>query len=278
MSGHGIRYHAVMRIMLTNDDGIDAPGLTSLFGQIADMGELHVVAPATAQSATSHGVTFHRPIRVQNRNSDNGHERPPASQLAVEGRPADCVKLAMSDLVPQPIDLVISGMNAGANVGINVIYSGTVAAAMEAAFLGIPAIAVSLHIGNRDTIDWQRAARYARQAIDWALDGPMKTHSVLNINVPILDDGQTPRGIRVVPINKSPLVDRYANEDHGDGSRSFRVDNSMAFREHLPGTDVEAIFAKYITVTPLHYDLTMHDRLGDWDSHTQQFADGLQSG
>jgi len=112
-----------MRILLTNDDGIDAPGLRALYLATKDMGDVQVIAPTTVQSAMSHSVTFHRPIRVHKH--DDGVVR----GLSVEGRPADCVKLGIAHLFGGPIDLVLSGMNSGANVGINVIYSGTVAAA-----------------------------------------------------------------------------------------------------------------------------------------------------
>jgi 5'-nucleotidase len=252
-----------MRILLTNDDGIAAPGLTALFRAIRDLGDVQVVAPATVQSAMSHAVTFHRPIATR-KHVESAEGEDLFDGIAVAGSPADCVKLALATLLPEPIDLVVSGMNSGANVGVNVIYSGTVAAAMEAAFLGVPAIAVSLHIGDWDNIQYPAAAAHARTVIDRILAGPVEPHTVLNVNVPILDHGE-PRGVRVVPISKSPLLDAYDHHEHDDGGRHYQARSSMTFHDMPANTDVEALFDRYITVTPLHFDLTRHDLLAGWE-------------
>lgn len=249
-----------MRILLTNDDGIGAPGLEALYAAVSDLGHVHVVAPAKVQSATSHAVTFHRSIQVTQHRGDR------FVGMAVDGRPADCVKLALTELIPQPVDLCISGMNAGANVGINVIYSGTVAAAREAAFSGVPAIAVSLHVGNWQAIDWSRAVSHAKCIIDRVLRGPFTGHSIVNMNVPILDNGAEPLGIRVVPISTSPLVMTYAKENL-NGANSYQATNTMTFDRRDPDTDVDALFAGYITLTPLHFDLTFQPQLSQWRDH-----------
>src|SRR5215210_6330977 len=120
----------MMLILLTNDDGIRAPGLVALYRELVKLGEVHVVAPETVQSATGHGITLTKPLLTNKVTIENGF-----TGTAVDGRPADCVKLAVNQLLPRQPDLVVSGINGGANVGINVIYSGTVAAAIEAAFL-----------------------------------------------------------------------------------------------------------------------------------------------
>src|SRR5580765_5941023 len=201
-----------MRILLTNDDGIRAPGLLAMYGALVDAraefgGPLpdtrdattrsprHVVvpiAPLTVQSATSHGVTFHEPLMVREETLHVGGVGGEAVVgVAVDGRPADCVKLAISALWPERFgegsapDLVISGMNAGANCGINVIYSGTVAAALEAAFLGVPAIAVRLHIGRGRPLS-DLAAAHARRAIEAVIArGLPRAHECININIPV---------------------------------------------------------------------------------------------
>src|SRR4051794_3453977 len=129
-----------MLIMLTNDDGIQAPGIVAMYRELTRLGEVHVVAPETVQSAAGHGITIATPMLTSTVTVEDAFTGP-----AVDGRPADCVKLAIAKLLPRAPDLVVSGLNTGANVGINVIYSGTVAAAIEAAFLGLPAIAASLH-------------------------------------------------------------------------------------------------------------------------------------
>ncbi len=268
-----------MRILLTNDDGIDAPGLIALYRVIQDLGDVAVVAPATVQSATSHAVTFHKPVWTRKRrvplDGDPNCRGPYFDGIAVEGRPADCVKLALTYLLPgsgpspddQPVDLVISGMNSGANVGVNVIYSGTVAAAMEAAFIGTPAIAVSLHYGDLEMTRWDAAAEHARRVIDQLLKGPMQPHTVLNVNIPILDDGAEPVGVRAVPISTSPILDRYVPITDPSGDIAYKALDDFDFHHTPPDCDVDALFSKYITVTPLHFDLTLKERVGDWARH-----------
>lgn len=243
-----------MRILLTNDDGIDAPGLHALRRAIDSLGEVHVIAPALVQSATSHAVTFHRPISVEKR--DAGY--------AVSGRPADCVKLGIHALIDGPVDLVISGMNSGANVGINVLYSGTVGAAREATFNGIPGIAVSLHHERWDHDHWDRAAQHARRAIDAVLEDPLDGNTVTNINVPVLDDGAEPRGIKVVPASLSKMVVDYERGTDEAGNPTYRVCNTMTFAQREPGTDVAALYDRYVTVTPLHFDTTCPTTTPAW--------------
>src|ERR1051325_7199892 len=145
-----------MLILLTNGDGIQAPGIVAMYRELVALGEVQVVAPETVQSATGHGITISTPLltnRVTVQDVFTG--------TAVDGRPADCVKLAIDQILPRRPDLVVSGMNSGVNVGINVIYSGTVAAAIEAAFLGLPSIAVSLHLNGEREPDYDSAARIA---------------------------------------------------------------------------------------------------------------------
>src|SRR3954470_20650590 len=149
-----------MLILLTNDDGIRHPGLVAMYRELTKLGEVHVVAPETVQSATGHGVTLSTPLltdRVTVEDTFTG--------ISVDGRPADCVKLAVAQLLPRQPDLVISGINSGANVGINVIYSGTVAAAIEAAFLGLPSIAISLYLKSDIPTDYARSAKLSRETI-----------------------------------------------------------------------------------------------------------------
>ena len=174
-----------MRILLTNDDGIEAPGILALWDALQGLGEVFTIAPATVQSAAGHGVTFDQPLMVEEVLIGGR-----MSGCAVDGRPADCTKLALQALWPERFgagtrpDLTISGMNSGANVGINILYSGTVAAAVESAFLGVPAIAVSLHQGSRRDAHQAGAAALARRIIDRLLEHPLDPHSVLNVNIP----------------------------------------------------------------------------------------------
>src|SRR6516162_1960610 len=168
-----------MLILLTNDDGIRHPGLVAMYRELTALGEVHVVAPETVQSATGHGITLTTPLltdRVRVEDAFTG--------IAVDGRPADCVKLAVAKLLPRAPDLVVSGINSGANVGINVIYSGTVAAAIEAAFLGLPAIAASLYLRKEIETDYRTAARRTIAVIRRILEAGLKGGQVVSINLP----------------------------------------------------------------------------------------------
>ena len=238
-----------MEILLTNDDGIEAAGLHATYDAIKDLGEVCVVAPVRVQSATSHAITLHRPMAV------TPYECDKFKGFAVDGRPADCVKLALAELVG-PVDLVISGINHGANVGINVHYSGTVGAAREAAFQGVPAIALSLHLGDKTQDHYARAAGHARRAIDTVLKARIDEGVLVNINVPILDEGAEPVGMKAVPLNVAPMHDRFDKVTDSKGATTYQAKDSMAFTDRGEATDVDTLYAKYITLTPLHYEQT----------------------
>src|SRR4051812_27371791 len=156
---------AAMNILLTNDDGIYAPGLRAMRHELLKLGSVTVVAPATEQSAAGHSVTLLNPLLVSKLFEDDGKT---FIGWAVEGRPADCVKLALLELLPDPPDVIVSGLNAGSNAGINVLYSGTVAAAIEGAFYHRTAIAVSLEY-EKKIIDFSGGARHARQMVEQIL-------------------------------------------------------------------------------------------------------------
>jgi len=267
-----------MKILLTNDDGIDAPGIESLYDALQGLGEITVIAPATVQSATSHGITYHEPLMC-----DEVAVNDRMTGMAVEGRPADCVKVALRALWQelhgpgtQP-DLTISGMNSGANVGINVIYSGTVAAAVESAFLGVPAIAVSLHLGDRSKIHYSRAAQFGRHAIDRILEsvnGTLEPHSVINVNVPRTESDDTPiPPMRVVEMNTAPGVDGYEKRESPFGQTYYwAAGNGMEFTHTAPRSDVEALLEGAITITPLSFDLTDHPRVQTWAERIERVS------
>lgn len=296
-----------MRILLSNDDGLRAPGLLALYNALVDLpvrghparrfngplalptasglrpADVVPIAPLTVQSATSHGVTFHTPLMttVQSIREPAPGEKHAHTGIAVDGRPADCVKLAFSQLWPERFgagskpDLVISGMNAGANVGINVIYSGTVAAAIEAAFLGVPAIAVSLYLGKgRPRFD--TAAAFARRTIEKLLErGLPAAHDCLSINIPITEypagftegDELPPEPpmppIKVCPMNVHGLVDKYERRVAPGGQVYYwSAGHGLDFHHTEPGSDVDELQRGCITVTPLTYDLTKRQALG----------------
>lgn len=256
-----------VKILLTNDDGIEAPGIIALHEALAGLGEITTIAPRFVQSASGHGITFNEPLMTQElRITDE------FGGIAVEGRPADCVKLALRAIWPERFgpdsrpDLTISGMNLGANVGINIIYSGTVAAAVESAFLGVPAIAVSLHLGDRTRTHYRRAAAIARAVIDEVLQHTIDPHSVININVPRTESEDAPMPpIKVVEMNAAAGIDGYERRVSPNGAIYYWPSGSgMEFAHTSPGTDVEALMQRYVTVTPINYVLTDHARMQAW--------------
>jgi 5'/3'-nucleotidase len=271
-----------MKILLTNDDGFDAPGIRAMHDALLDthgefdgpLGDVFTVAPTTVQSATSHGITFHKPLMTEQRTSIDSMRG-----ITVDGRPADCVKLALANLwqehsgFPDPPDLVISGINAGANIGINVIYSGTVAAALEAAFLGVPSIAVSLHISSGNTC-FERAAAHARRAIEQMLSirddkgniPALRHHSCLNINIPLCESRDDPMpSLQFCTMNTHGHNDRFEKRlTPGGVVYYWAATGGLDFRESDPDSDVAHLLKRVITVTPLHHDLTDSRKLEHW--------------
>lgn len=253
-----------MRILLTNDDGIGAPGLRALLLAARGLGEVHVVAPSKVRSACGHSVTFHRPLEAWPEAVLDDGDGELARGWAVSGTPADCVKVGLARLLDEPADLVLSGINAGCNIGVHTIYSGTVAAAREGAIAGVPAISVSLHIGHRDRIRWARASELAAEVLGRLAAGALPPGTLLNVNIPILDDGAEPRGVRVAPVSREPMVDVYEGDPGPDGRLELKVGRHVAFREMPPGTDAALLFDGYVTVSPLRFASTESDALTTW--------------
>ena len=248
-----------MLILLTNDDGIRAPGLVAMYRELTRLGEVHVVAPETVQSATGHGITLSTPLltsRVTVEETFTG--------IAVEGRPADCVKLAVAKLLPRRPDLVVSGINSGANVGINVIYSGTVAAAIEAAFLGVPSVAVSLYLRNEIPLDYPRTARLSMGVISQVLDAGLKGGQAVSINVPPLRKDESPAGVKIVRQCTNAWIDTYEERKDPRGRSYFWNNTVFTLGQTDQDTDVAALRDGYITVTPLQFDLTHYPMLREW--------------
>jgi 5'-nucleotidase len=248
-----------MLILLTNDDGIRHPGLVAMYRELTALGEVHVVAPETVQSATGHGITLTTPLltdRVTVEDTFTG--------IAVDGRPADCVKLAVAQLLPRAPDLVVSGINSGANVGINVIYSGTVAAAIEAAFLGLPAIAASLYLRKEIETDYKAAARRTIGVIRRILDAGLRGGQVVSINLPAVPANQEPAGVKVVRQCTRPWADTYERRQDPRGRDYFWNSSIFKLGATDEDTDVAALRDRYITVTPLQFDLTDPGLLREW--------------
>jgi len=254
-----------MLILLTNDDGINAPGLVAMWRELVKLGEVHVVAPETVQSATGHGITLTTPLLTSEVTIENGF-----TGIAVDGRPADCVKVAVAKLLPRQPDLVVSGINAGANTGINVVYSGTVAAAIEAGFLGLPAIAASLYLRRDVPTDYPRAAVLARQTIELILEAGLSKGQVATINLPALTPEQQPTGVKVVRQCDRGWADTYEERKDPRGRSYFWNTSVFSLGNTEEDTDVAALRDRYITVTPLQYDLTHYPLLRSWQSKEWQ--------
>jgi 5'-nucleotidase len=230
-----------MRILLTNDDGIFAPGLAAIYKKLTALGEITVVAPASSRSGASHSITFNRPF-VCNKVDINGR----FTGYSVEGSPADCVKLAVLELCKEPIDLLISGINNGANTGINIYYSGTVAAAMEGVFLKIPSVAMSLAF-EEGPMNFELAAEYCWRILNKLM--PVKNGSVININIPPLSMGE-PKGIRVVPQSYEGFNEHYVSHTDEQGQTLYQLAGGEHRDEQTP-TDTISLVDGYITITAL---------------------------
>jgi 5'-nucleotidase len=249
-----------MLILLTNDDGIMAPGLVAMYRELVRLGEVAVVAPETVQSATSHGITVQSPLLTSRVTVENAF-----TGVAVDGSPADCVKLAINQILPKPPDLVVSGINSGANVGINVIYSGTVAAAIEAAFLGLPAIALSLYLKNGVPPDYAHAAAVSREIIEEILSACLAPGQVASVNIPALRAGESPAGVRVVRQCTRPWVDTYERRQDPRGRDYYWNSSVFTLTTQDNDTDVAALRDGYVTITPLQFDLTQHRLVEEWN-------------
>jgi 5'-nucleotidase len=241
-----------LRILLTNDDGVYAPGLRALRTELKKLGEVIVVAPAGEQSGVGHSITLLTPLLIQ----EVLDERNEPMGWAVEGRPADCVKLALLELLrDKPPDLIVSGLNAGSNAGINVLYSGTVAAAIEGAFFQRTSIAVSLEYTKPKPLNFPLAAEYARTVIAQIARQPVPTGSLFNVNIPSLEKGPV-KGIRTVPQNVAAYLETYDRRIDPRGRVYFWSGPDFHCPEPHPDSDVSALSDGYITVTPLQFDLT----------------------
>jgi len=238
-----------MRILLTNDDGIFAPGLAAIYEQLVKIGQVTVAAPANSQSGASHRITYKGPL-VCNKVDINGQ----LAGYSVQGSPADCVKLALMELLAEPVDLLVSGINNGANVGINVYYSGTVAAAMEAAFFRIPAVAMSL--ASEEQMDFEAAAGYCTEILKKLM--PLTGPEVININIPLLSKGR-PRGIRVAPQSTEGFEEHYIRQEDEHGRAFFQLAGG-AHRAEAEATDTTSLAENFITVTALHFDMTDREK------------------
>ena len=252
-----------MRVLLTNDDGIEAVGLQEMrraLMQIPSV-ELAVIAPDGNRSAMARSITTRRPLWVQEVDFDDG-----TIGYATDGTPVDCVRLANLGLIEGfEAELVVSGINHGSNLGDDITYSGTVAAALEAIVLGLPGIAVSQQSNSLELdfragsgFQFEVAARFTSRLVAELESVPLPTGTLLNINVP----GSDPQGVAVARLGKRIYSNELALVDEGDaGRRLYRIYGDASFQRDQTGTDLAAVAAGKIAVTPIHFDLTDRDGL-----------------
>jgi len=253
-------------ILLTNDDGINAPGIHAAYDALVEQGfEIHVVAPETERSAVGHAITLSDPLRVKEVLRDN--ER---FGFSVSGTPADCVKIACWALLSKTPDIVVSGINQGANTGINMLYSGTVSAATEGTILGIPSIAVSLTSFEKS--DFSCAADFTADTVGRVIRNGLPPGVYLNINVPALPRHAI-KGISVTRQGNAVFRERFDQRVDPRGNKYYWLSGQKSEIENDIEIDEGSVQNGYISVTPVHYDLTHYDsldRIKKWDLSVPQ--------
>jgi 5'-nucleotidase len=232
--------------LLSNDDGIHAIGLAALATALESVGEVWVVAPDRERSATSHAISLHQPLRMR-----GVAER----RYAVDGTPTDCVYLGLNHVLPEPPSLVIGGINLGPNLGNDVLYSGTVAVAMEGALAGFPALAVSLCVGDSGSPDCEAAAYVARSLALSIIERPMARGVMLNVNVPAVPRDCL-RGLKLCRLGYNDWADAVGVRHDPRGKPYYWLGGERLSQDGIADSDYSAISTGYVSITPIHYDMT----------------------
>jgi 5'-nucleotidase len=240
-------------VLVTNDDGIGAPGLLALSQSLEAIGDIFIVAPATERSAVGHAITLSDPLRVF-----DFHRNGRLYGYAVNGTPADCVKIAYWALLKRKPDLVVSGINLGINTGINTIYSGTVSAATEGAILGIPSFAISL--ATFQDPDFGYASKFAQKLAGILLKKELPKGICLSVNIPACAENQI-RGVSVTRQGQAVFREKFDKRTDPHGRIYYWLTGQKIDQEKSIDVDDGAVQANYVSVTPVHYDLTHYDFL-----------------
>lgn len=244
-----------MKILISNDDGVHAPGLAYLANALGKIADITVVAPDRNRSGVSNSLSLEHPLRVITASS---------GFYSVNGTPTDCVHLAVTGLLKEMPDMVVSGINEGSNLSDDVIYSGTVAAATEGRFLGLPAIAISLAGPRCEHYD--TAAQVAKILVEQLKQQPLTSMTILNVNVPDLPFSEL-KGIQVTRLGTRHIAEPTIKAVDPRGRKIYWVGPPGTEQDAGPGTDFYAVNSGYVSVTPLHFDLTHHkvlDELSNW--------------
>lgn len=242
-----------MKFLISNDDGVLAPGITALAEEISKMGSIRIVAPDRDRSGASSSLTLTLPIRVKQLDE---------IRWSVEGTPTDCVHLAVTGMFDDVADMVVSGINAGANMGDDVLYSGTVAAAIEGRFLGLPAVAVSLAYEGQSRLpqNYATAAYASRLIVERLLKEPLPADTILNVNVPDVPV-ESLQGFEVTRLGRRHKAEAVIPVDDPRGRKLYWVGPAGPEQDCGPGTDFHAIRRAKVSITPMQVDLTRYDAL-----------------
>ncbi len=249
-----------MKILVCNDDGIEAPGIHALADALKQIAEVTVVAPLKEQSGVGHGITMQIPLRVIKYNNNGTF-----FGYAVNGTPADCVKMGVRNIMTETPDLVVSGINRGSNTAINIIYSGTVSAAREAAIMGIPAMAISVtsHVAS----DFGYAGKVARMLSLKMTSGNLPPGTLLNVNVPNLTEDKI-NGIRLTTQGKSKWDDIYEKRVDPNGANYYWLTGNLMDIDTEFNSDQVAVKNGFVSISPIHFDLTdyaTYDNMKSWN-------------
>ena len=239
-----------MHFLISNDDGIHASGIQVLSSRIQALGKVTIVAPDQNRSGASNSLTLENPVRIK----ELGENR-----FMVQGTPTDCVHIALTGLLDKDPDIVLSGINDGANLGDDVIYSGTVAAAMEGRFLGLPAIAVSLVFKDRP-VHFESAAEVVALLVQRLGQDPLPADTILNINVPDLPWNEI-RGMEVTRLGYRHRAEPVVKMNDPRGKPMYWIGPAGKGQDAGPGTDFDAVRRGYVSITPIHVDLTRYQAL-----------------
>lgn len=250
-----------MNILITNDDGIYAEGLLILAREISKIAKVTVVAPDRERSATAHAITMHKPLRVEKAELRNCS----VESWMVNGTPSDCVKLALDALLNDAPDLVLSGINRGPNLGTDVIYSGTVSAAIEAAIYGIPAVAVS--VAAYENVSYEYSAQFVRKLCEVLKEKEFPKETLLNVNIPPLD-AEDIAGVLITRLGNRKYKNCFDRRQDPRGKTYYWLAGEVVEDLEDETSDVWAIKNNYISITPIHFDLTNYeviDSIKKWE-------------
>ena len=245
-----------MKLLLTNDDGINAKGIYALAKELEKNHEVIIIAPHSERSACGHSITLTRPLVVREANLQGLKSK----AFSVDGTPADCVKIGINKLINGKVDMVVSGINKGLNLGTDVLYSGTVSAAIEAAIYKIPSMAISMDI-KKDVETYEMAAKYAGEILEKAIENGISNDIVLNVNIPLLHEDEI-KGIKVCKIGSRLYNNVYLETVGKNNETQYEIKGEV---KDIHDENSDTIYFKegYVTVTPLHYDLTNFKILND---------------